>query len=253
MTIKMDRFVEDYLLLGNASEAYRRAFSPGEASVSCGQRAWDLLKRPEIAAKVEAKRKESSDRATMTLDRMLERLRLVIECDPAELMTIKRGACRHCYGDDFRYQWREPDFWDEVTRAERAAMVAGRGKTKGDDAQLPDIAGGFGYNATKRPNPDCPKCDGVGIERAHIPATEDLSEGARAAYLGAKQTRNGLEIIVMSKEKAVELYGKFAGWSVENVRLGVEAGLLSDAVKAETSDPLEAAREYRRMLAAGSG
>ncbi len=232
-------------MLGNASEAYRRAFDPATSSIYCGQRAHDLLKKPEIAAMIEAKRKESMDRATMTVDLMLERLRLIIDCDPAEITALKRGACRHCYGDDHQYQWREPDYWAEVRKVEMAIVAAGK---KGIAPPLPDFAGGFGYNATKRPHPGCPKCDGQGIERVHAPDTDDLSEGARASYLGTKQTRNGLEIMTISKEKAIELYGKFAGWSDVNVRLGAEAGLLSEAVRLATSDPNEAAREYRRML-----
>lgn len=246
VTQKQARFVEEYLLLGNASEAYRRAYSPEKSSIYCAAEAHELLKHPEISRMVEAKRKESADRAAMTLDRMLERLRLVIECDPAELSTVQRGACRHCWGEGFAYQWREPDYWEECTRAERAANVSGR--KKGDAPPLPDIAGGFGYNATKKANPDCPKCDGVGLMRTHIPDMRELSDAARAAYLGVKETRNGIEIQMMSKEKAVELYGRFSGWSDVNIRLGVEAGLLSDAVRAETSDPNEAARQYRRML-----
>lgn len=251
VTNKMVRFVEEFVSLGNASEAYRRAYAPDEASLSCGNRAYDLQQVPAIAAMIAEKRKEASDRAKFSVDNALELLRKIIDADPAEMIAIRRGACRHCWGDDHKYQWREPDFWEAMTDAEAEAAVSlarGRDPKSRAAARLPDLAGGFGYNATKPPHEDCPKCDGQGLQRTHAPDTRYLSEGARLAYQGVKETRSGIEILMMTREKALDLYGKFAGWSNDpNLRLGDIGAMLVETARIAAMDPNEASRAYRAM------
>ena len=236
LTPKMIRFIEEYMSLGNASEAYRRAYDPHEAAVSVGQRAYDLLKKPEMAAKISELKNEAFERTTKTREDLLRYWWDRATYDPNEIVALSNVPCRHCYGEGFRYQWRLPDFEEECRKAEAVF------------APLPDIAGGFGYTTKRPPNPDCPKCDGDGLPRQELRDTLKLSAAARAGLDGVKQTKDGIQLILADRAQAMIQFAKISGLEVFRIDATTDAGQLAAAAKMETTDPVEAAKIYQKLM-----
>jgi hypothetical protein len=73
------------------------------------------------------------------------------------------------------------------------------------------MQGGFGYRRSARPNPDCPECDGHGIGYTWFADTTRLSPTATVLFEGVKETRDGLQIRMPDRTKALILLGKHLG------------------------------------------
>lgn len=213
LTKKQERFVEEYLVHRSAAEAYRVAYDASRMRPSSiyvnGHR---LLKHAKIAPIIEARLAELgeslSEETEVTIARALQSLIDIVQADPDELTGVRTGACRHCYGIDHFYQWRtEREYSEAVRLAER------------NDQPLPDMSGGFGYNQTLPPDPNCPECDGIGSEYYAPRDTSKLSAGAKALFAGVKPTRNGPEILLRDKDRAQEAINKIIGAYVERVEL----------------------------------
>lgn len=155
--------------------------------------------------------------------------------DPAEITRWAIGACRHCHGDDFGYQWREHEFFKALEDAELVK------------APLPDIAGGFGYNSTRPPVAECPNCDGRGVGRTNIADTGELSPQARAAFEGIKQTKDGIEIRMADKNKAAEQFAKLSGFDVVQIRHLTDVPD-NDQLAILATDAVAAAAAYKRLM-----
>lgn len=161
--------------------------------------------------------------------------------DPAEISAWAVGACRHCHGDDHGYQWRVHEFMLALREAELT------------DSPMPDIAGGFGFNATRPPVEGCPECDGKGKGRSDFTDTATLSASARAAFEGVKQTKDGLEIKMADKHKAAEQFAKLCGLDVIQVRNLVEAIPDAEELARLSLDDQAAANVYRLITTGGDG
>lgn len=171
-----------------------------------------LLKNPKIAPIIEARLAELGealgDETEVTIARALQSLVDIVQADPDELTGVRTGACRYCYGIDHFYQWRTEREYSEAVRLAESR-----------DQPLPDMSGGFGYNQTLPPDPNCPECDGVGREYYAPRDTSKLSAGAKALFAGVKPTRNGPEILLRDKDRAQEAINKIIGAYVERVEL----------------------------------
>lgn len=236
LTIKEARFVEEYFSTGSAAEAYRRAYRPSESSLNCRQRAHELIKTPDISAAIEQRLADKREANKVTLERMVEFHMGILTFNPDEITRNRRGACRHCHGDNFLRQWREPEYIEALATAERMKDP------------LPDYAGGFGYSIKRDPHPDCPMCDGDGVSDFWIADTSKLSETARAGYHGLQQTKDGLKVIMPDRQKAADALARLMGLDKTDVRVSGDVALLAAAVNMETTDPVEASRIYQRIM-----
>lgn len=191
LTPKQQRFVEEYLVDLNAKQAAIRAgYSPKRADMM----GWENVRKPEIAAAIQAAMKQRSERTAITADRALREVWAMATADASELVQVKVGSCRHCYGAGHLYQRTEAEM--EHDRRKWAA--------NGGEAILFDEAGGVGFDLKRAPNPDCPQCGGDGQARTVLTPTEKLSPAARVVFAGAKTTRHGIEIAMHSKADALE-------------------------------------------------
>jgi phage terminase small subunit len=172
----------------------------------------------------------------VTVDKLIAFHARIINFDPNEIMSNRNGACRHCYGDGFARQWREPEYIEALKTAER------------NNDRLPDYAGGFGYSLARDPNPDCPMCDGRGVPDPWVADTTKLSETARAGYHGLQQTKDGIKVLMADKQKSAEALAKILGLDKTDVRVSGDVALLAAAVNMETTDPVEASRIYQRIM-----
>jgi len=247
LTSKQERFCQEYVTDRNGARAYRAAYTvrPDTKDATCEQAASRLLALPHVAARID----ELADLAAIApggavYDAAWCRARWaeIAMADPRELIGLRVGCCRRCWGVNHGYQWREHEYLEALDKAERAAK-------RDPDTPMPDPSGGLDFNATRDPNPACPQCHGEGLERPVPRDTDKLSPSALLLYGGVKVKRDGYEIIIADRTKALENVTRMAGGYKDNVRLdGSLSGMLAVA-KIETTDPVEAARLYQELMA----
>ena len=248
-TAKERQFAEHWVQYRNQAQAYKHAYGSGSCTFETARAAGhEIFHRPavqaEIAALLETARQQSP--AVASVGWLLRRLVDIATADPRELIGLKVGCCRYCHGDGNAYQWREREYWEAVEKAERDVRLAPPSLRA--EIRMPDFAGGFGFNATTPPNPDCPQCHGEGLERFVPRDTDNLSDQALLLYGGVKVKRDGYEIVLADQGKALELAGRIMG--AFNDKLDVTAnvkGLLAVADLAKM-DPQEASRRYQDFI-----
>lgn len=235
------RFCELYAATHNAPWAYRTVFSTVEDVTKPHHRdkAHKLLATPHVRAEVDRIQAALRDDKYFTLDDAFNYLVTITTADPDELIGLRVGACRYCYGAGHAFQWREREYLDAVTEYERQHAAGIKG------ARLPDVGGGFGYNHTLPPVHDCPECQGEGIERIVARDTSKLSPSAKLLYQGVKQTRNGIEIMMADKSKALEnLIRMMGGFKDDKAPIGPTTNYIQQNI----TDPNVAARAYEDMI-----
>ena len=95
MTPKQERFVEEYLVDLNATQAAIRAGYSKSTSYSIGQR---LLKNVDIQKAITAAREKQQRRVEITADRVLEEYAKIAFFDPRKLFTADGGLSRRSNG-----------------------------------------------------------------------------------------------------------------------------------------------------------
>lgn len=247
LTAKQLKFCEVYAATGEGALAYREAFAtrPDTKVETLSRSAAKLLADPHIVTEIDRLRELTAvapGGAVYDAAWCRARWADIAQADPRELIGLRVGCCRYCWGDAHRYHWREREYLEALDAATRAAR-------KDPDTPLPDPSGGLDFNATRDPNPTCPECHGEGVERVVPRDTSKLSAQALLLYGGVKAKRDGTEIIIADRTKALENVTRMAGGYKDNVRLdGSITGLLAVA-KIETTDPVEAARLYQELMA----
>lgn len=198
LTTKQQRFVEEYLVDLNATQAAIRA---GYSADTAGAIGHENLKKPEIQLALQEARKEQQKRTGITADAVLLEIANVAMADARELVEVKTGCCRCCYGEGHKYQRTV----GEMNRDREAWVEKGKNPAEFDEA------GGIGFNPLLLPKDDCPICGGDGQSRTVLKDTRHLSPRAAALYAGAKQTKEGIEVKMHSKLDALEKLAKHLG------------------------------------------
>lgn len=201
-TDKQQRFVEEYLVDLNATQAAIRA---GYSEKTAAEQGYQLLQNPSVSAAIVAAQAARSARTEITADKVLQHWWAIATADANEISQHRRVNCRHCWGEGFAYQWREDEYFTACETAQKA------------DKELPDDRGGFGFDGTRAPHPDCPDCSGEGMSDVHFADTRKLKGGARLLYAGVKQTKDGLEVKTHDQGKAMELVARHLGMFVDKL------------------------------------
>lgn len=214
MTAQEQIFVTEYLKHFNAARAARDA---GYNPHSAHRQGWQLLRRPEIKHAIEEAIEARLARNRIDADFVLREWAAIASADVSEIMQHRRVCCRYCHGIDGNYQrtQRERDRDYKLWAASPQAL-----------AEDFDEMGGVGYDATLEPNPVCMECFGEGEGRLFVADTRDLSPGARALFAGIKQTKDGLEVKVHSKDKALEMIARHLGMLKDKLEVEGTLGLV---------------------------
>ena len=117
MTPKQERFVEEYLVDLNATQAAIRAGYSKSTSYSIGQR---LLKNVDIQKAITAAREKQQRRVEITADRVLEEYAKIAFFDPRKLFTADGGI-------------KPPEQWDDDVAAVIGALDV---MEIGDDGEM---------------------------------------------------------------------------------------------------------------------
>lgn len=245
LTAKMAAFVEHYARWRNATQAYTHAYDTNGSYETRRDEGAKLLADPRVQAAIKARQKAAVEATGVDVGWLLGRFMDIATADPRELIGLKVGCCRYCYGDDHKYQWRDREYMEAVERVEReAALYPDRAK----DLVWPDIAGGFGFNATHPPRGDCPTCHGEGLERFVPRDTDRLSDSALLLYGGVKVKKDGYEIVMADRSKALELAGRIVGAFNDKVKISGTLAHLHAVQDLRSVDPQEAAKLYEAFV-----
>lgn len=196
LTDKQRRFVDEYLVDLNATQAAIRA---GYSTKTAEQQASRLLSFVKVQKAIQERMQEREARTEITQDMVLRRFWEIANVDVNELIEYRRNNCRHCWGIDHAYQWIESEYLRESQRA-----IA-------NSAEVPDCSGGFGFQPNREPNAECPHCSGEGVGKVHVHDTRNLKGAARRAYNGVQVGKDGLKVLVLDRDKALENVARHLG------------------------------------------
>jgi hypothetical protein len=207
---KQRTFVREYLSNGrSASRAARAAGYTGKNSNVIAVTGYEVANTPAVRALIDQETAKRLDRLQITGDDVAKYWWALANADARELSPIARAACRHCYGQDFQYQFTLAEF-----RLARGAHLSKQLKLPPDERKPFDELGGIGYDKTKEPNPACPECRGSGVWVSRPIDLDNLSPGAALLFDGVKQDRHGnIEFRLRDRSRALEMFGYITGLS----------------------------------------
>lgn len=203
-----------------------------------------IMRRPEVQAYIDAAITARNAAVNITAEDVLRDLVEVKDTSANDLIEWRVGACRYCHGEGFKYQRRPQEY--------REALEAYLFLHSADDplGMHFDMQGGVGYTRRRAPHPDCPECDGEGTGHEYVKDTRKLSKGAHTLYAGVKRGKNGIEVLMRSKDKAIDLLARHTGVAKDNVTLKgkITAAVATAIVPLDTADPQAAARAYQKLM-----
>ena len=203
LTPKQQRFVDEYLIDLNATQAAIRAgYSPKTADKIASQ----LLGKTRVAEAIEQAKAERSERTKITQDDVLKMWHDLAAVDYNEISQLLNVNCRYCWGVDHEYQYT-PKEWQRVCESADKEQ-ASRPAFGGDD-----------FNHKRAPNPNCPECGGLGNATIHLHDTDRLSPQAKLAYQGAKAGKFGIEVLTTDRMKALDNIARHLGMFTDKVQL----------------------------------
>ena len=198
LTMRQQRFVDEYMVDLNGKQAAIRA---GYSAVTAEQIAYQLIQKTSVLAAIAAARKAQQERTQIDADRVVLEAWHIATADTRELVQVKLGCCRHCWGEGHKRQRTLAEFNSEREKH----RAKGEADTDWDDQ------GGIGFNPLRDPHAACPECHGDGAARVVLGDTRKLSGAALALFAGAKQGKHGIEVQMHSKMDALEKLAKHFG------------------------------------------
>jgi phage terminase small subunit len=175
----------------------------------CEAAAARIMRNPAVKARIAELKadREALKFAAEKIDipKVLEKFLLLTNADPNELTSLRVGCCRYCHGSGFRYQWTVREYSEKLAEWERVAP------TMAVQPPMPDPAGGLEFDRTREPHPDCPECGGEGLPRIVLGDTANLSDGGRLLFQGVKETKDGVQILMADRLKALESVARILG------------------------------------------
>ena len=211
------RFAKEYCVDGHATNAAIRA---GYSADSAHTQGSDLLKKPEIQARMEQRREELAAAADIDPAWVLKQWRDIASADPNELIQNRRICCRHCWGIEHLFQWTEGEYRAALDSALNAIDKNGTPRPE----PAPPFAGGLGFDRTREPAAGCPECNGEGIEDTFVADTRRLKGSARRLYAGVQKTKDGVKILMRDQDAALANLSKYLGMIVDKKELAGAGG-----------------------------
>jgi len=243
LTQKQRDFARYYVECRSVTTAYRMAYNvstePGIQWIYT--EAQRTLHLPHVAAYVQ-ELQEAAAALTIVKGRdILQDLVDQASTDMNDLVQLRTVNCRHCYGTDGRYQWRDEAELAIACEEKQADVDRGVKWVK-----FPDALGGFGFDPRKPPSPNCVKCLGAGQVLVQFTDTDKLTPKARKLYKGAKLGTNGQVELLLHDAHAsrIEVAKMLGMYGKENTLNPAEP---ETPVAADASEA-EAATGYLEML-----
>ncbi|MBN5380814.1 terminase small subunit, partial [Serratia marcescens] len=150
------RFVNEYLIDLNRTAAYKRAGGKGEGNTAYVS-ASRMYRNAKVSRAINDALAARERRTQITQDAVLKMWWDIATADVNQITEYRRLCCRYCWGFGHQYQWMD------AVEYEEAAL-----KAKAANKPEPSDRGGYGFDAMLDPNPECPRCNGAGVGRAHF-------------------------------------------------------------------------------------
>lgn len=211
---KQAAFVREYLIDLNATQAAIRAGYSAKTAYAAGER---LLRHVEVAALLKKAMADRAERNDIKADRVIKEAWSIMTADPREFMEYRIGCCRYCWGEGYRYQRTTAEF--ESAEASYAAHCEAQIDAGKPIAAEFDPKGGPGFNKVREPNPECPECAGEGEGRTVFKDTRTVSKAAASLFAGVKETKDGIEIKLHSKDAAMDKMFRHLGLYNDKIEL----------------------------------
>lgn len=241
---RVEAFANVYVESKNYSAAYRATH---DCTNTHAARVWSLAseyaRRPDVVMAIRSRLEAAAKATIVTVAELLAHQYEIATADPREIVWTSEHPCRHCYGNDGAYQWRDPEEYDlACARAIDEAV-----KTGAVLPVFPTINGGFGFTLHRPPNPECETCAGVGDPRTHIADSRKLSGPAAKLFAGVKQDRYGqIEVKMHDQQKALDACNRIVGAYKD--ALTVNPGPVEAAPLPVDLPPEQVADAYLRMV-----
>lgn len=238
-TPKQELFAQEWARTGNKAAAYRLVYQPGERTAP--GTIWSAASRLAALPQVVKRHRELVEAAALeTIMSVRELLQLEIDiatADPNEIAYTAKRACRHCYGHEHRYQWKDDA---EYIKACVDALDSGK--------QPPTDEGGYGYTRALDPIATCPHCLGNGVAEVVVNDTTKLTGKARKLYKGMDY-KNGEWVVTMhDQDKARERIGRILGAFNDKLQLTPPGGRAPQTIPDTVQSEQEAARAYLALI-----
>jgi phage terminase small subunit len=214
LTPKQKIFVDEYLVDLNATRAYKAAYPSCKKEETINAAASRMLRNVKVKEYIDIRMKDREKRTEITQDMVLQRWWDIANANPNEIIHVRHVCCRHCFGINHQYQWRDEE---EYQQAVQVAMIMAKEQSK--EPVIPSDNGGYGYDRLLRPHPKCPYCGGEGHSEIHVEDTRYIGERAKLLYAGVKQTQSGVEIKFRDQDKALENVARHLGMFKDKVEL----------------------------------
>ncbi|MGN9452004.1 terminase small subunit [Klebsiella grimontii] len=235
LTDMQARFVNEYLIDMDKTAAYKRAGykSEGETAAAAARR---LYRNVSVNQAIRDALDARERRTQITQDDVLKMWWDIATADANQIAELRRLCCRHCWGFGFQYQWQDAVEFEEA----KLKAVESKKREPLDD-------GGYGFDAQLDPNPECPRCNGMGVSRSHFHDSRDLRGAARRLYAGVKEGKFGLEVITRNQDDALKMVAQHLGMLKNKTELSGPDGA---PVQTETVNltPQEAAEAYKKLM-----
>ena len=194
---RVEQFCQLFAASGDAAASYRKAFRcrPGSKPATQRRRAYDLVHRPDVAARVRQLLAESAGDAVVATKARMARLQAIVEADPSELVRIVRVPCPSC--------WPAAEAQANTEQGGEAAPLLG---------------------AQAAPREGCSACRGDGARQVVVTPTDDLSPAARMLLKGVRQKGTGeIEVRMHDQLAASDQLNKLQGSYAPERSVGLTA------------------------------
>lgn len=206
LTHQQWRWVEEFLLSADLHKA---------SVAAAYSNTMDLRGDPKVRDALAQAQMFRSSRTAIRSDFVLQRWWALATADVNEIVELRVGACRRCWGRGHMYQFRDHEL-GEAQRAHDEAMLKRRPEERVELNEL----GGPGYTTKKEPHPGCPACDGDGEPHVVFKDTRKLSAGARIMYNGVERKKDGsIKMLLRDRGFAETMLAKHLGLLPSNKRM----------------------------------
>lgn len=236
------RFYVEYL---SPSKAYRLSHGHIKCSTQDDAlRGQQFLSHPKVYHYIETLKAAEAERYKASISSILKDWIEIAKADASLVSTVRRINCRFCNGVDHKYQWKTDEEW--ATAFAKAMQHNDDPNNHRDRVELPDSVGGWGFDHTISPHPDCPECRGEGIAETWIADMSKLTGPEKKLFRGVKQTKNGIEVLLADQDKARDSIARHFGMFVDVTQLQLTGAVAT--VDASPTDPAEASKVYQRIM-----
>lgn len=207
LTDMQEVFVREYMVDWNGTQAAIRA---GYSAKSAGEIAYQLLQKPSVREAIETLASARARRLGIDGDELMRLWAAIVTFDANEISQLRRVCCPYCWGADHQRQYTPSSLEAARTKHERERQRRLKADQNDDIGEFPDYTDAW-YDKRKAPHEDCPECHGHGIEEVFFNDTRNLSPAARLVYCGVKVGKEGIEVLMLSKEKAMDNLARALG------------------------------------------